>query len=343
MKMNTKSKLISSLLVLVLCVTAFFGSTYAWFTDSVTSSGNRIQAGTLDVDLLMYKDGNYASIGGNNGDIFTEANGNATLWEPGKTQIVYLAVKNAGTLALKYNILLNVIDNGLVGSLEYAIVPGAVGGVDSFSNWEAVKAVAQTGMIAAGKTTAAEGGCLDEVLNGVTGETEYFALAVHMKEEAGNDYQGKDVTIDIILEASQKNAESDSFGSDYDIDSTYLVSVSTAEELEAALNMGTGAKLEDDIDLTKPIVINVPATATYALRSTPAAQILDMNGKTITAPLAEGSTTNHIYAIENHGNLVITGNGTINARGIHNYGNMTLENGTINAIDGTVIDRKLGY
>ena len=61
---------------------------------------------------------------------------------------------------------------------------------------------------------------------------------------------------------------------------------------------------------------------------------LDLNGKTINVAYAEGSTTNHIYAIDNKGTLKITGNGTINARGIFNYGAMTLENGTINAIDG---------
>ena len=61
--------------------------------------------------------------------------------------------------------------------------------------------------------------------------------------------------------------------------------------------------------------------------------VLDLGGHTIDVALAEGSTTNHIYAFENHAKLTLK-NGTVNARGIFNYGNMIVENATINAIDG---------
>lgn len=67
--------------------------------------------------------------------------------------------------------------------------------------------------------------------------------------------------------------------------------------------------------------------------------ILDLNGWTLGTSLAEGSQTNHLYAFKNHGTLTIIDSsegktGKIDARGIFNYGNMTLESGTINAIDG---------
>ena len=61
--------------------------------------------------------------------------------------------------------------------------------------------------------------------------------------------------------------------------------------------------------------------------------VLNLNGFTINAGLAEGSTSNHIYVFENKGYLAIKGTGTINTRGIFNYGDMVLESGTINAID----------
>ena len=63
---------------------------------------------------------------------------------------------------------------------------------------------------------------------------------------------------------------------------------------------------------------------------------LDLNGKTINAAYVSGSTTNHVYAftVNVNGEMTITGNGVINTRGIYNYGKLTLENGTINAIDG---------
>ena len=42
---NTKRALIASGLALLMCVSMFIGSTFAWFTDSVTSGRNTIQAG----------------------------------------------------------------------------------------------------------------------------------------------------------------------------------------------------------------------------------------------------------------------------------------------------------
>jgi predicted ribosomally synthesized peptide with SipW-like signal peptide len=49
---HTKRALLASSLSVLLCLAMLVGSTFAWFTDSVTSSGNKIQAGTLNIDLL---------------------------------------------------------------------------------------------------------------------------------------------------------------------------------------------------------------------------------------------------------------------------------------------------
>ena len=51
---STKRALVSSVFALVLCFAMLLGTTYAWFTDSVTSSGNVIQSGTLDVQLFKH-------------------------------------------------------------------------------------------------------------------------------------------------------------------------------------------------------------------------------------------------------------------------------------------------
>ena len=56
---NTKRALLSSVMALFLCFAMLLGTTYAWFTDSVTSSGNIIKSGTLDVELY-YADGKEA-------------------------------------------------------------------------------------------------------------------------------------------------------------------------------------------------------------------------------------------------------------------------------------------
>ena len=49
---TTKRRVLASFLSLALCVSMLVGSTYAWFTDTVTSSGNIIKSGTLDVGML---------------------------------------------------------------------------------------------------------------------------------------------------------------------------------------------------------------------------------------------------------------------------------------------------
>lgn len=127
-----------------------------------------------------------------------------------------------------------------------------------------------------------------------------------------------------------------------------VVAVSTAQELQEAINeIQDGAEgniiLEGDINLgalfgastlsvTKagnaqlPIVIPEGKTMT-----------LDLNGFTITTPWEDETAGKHYYAFDNKGTLNIVDskvNGKIKARGIFNYGKMTLESGTIDACDG---------
>ena len=49
--MKTRHALLLSLLSLTTCFAMLLGTTFAWFTDSVTSGVNRIVAGNLDVEL----------------------------------------------------------------------------------------------------------------------------------------------------------------------------------------------------------------------------------------------------------------------------------------------------
>jgi predicted ribosomally synthesized peptide with SipW-like signal peptide len=53
-KRSTKTALLMSVLSLFLCFSMLLGTTYAWFTDSVSSANNIITAGNLDV-VLEYK------------------------------------------------------------------------------------------------------------------------------------------------------------------------------------------------------------------------------------------------------------------------------------------------
>ena len=306
-KRSTKSALLSAILVLCICLTSFVGTTFAWFTDSVRSDGNIIKTGSLDVQLLMSNGENYVDISSNPKPIFGEdsliVENNkelSLLWEPGATQIVYLAVKNAGTLSLKYNILVDVIDGGLVGALDYAIIDGATqedAEELAIADWADILAIegVQTGLVESGRTVAAEYGALESQ------GYDYFALAVHMKEEAGNIYQDKNVVIDITILSTQLPLEEDSIGDDYDedapLDTTkgmvakignrYFGSISEAVkaakeddvvEMVAGINT-TSAPLTETIIIDKEVVYN--PNGVYLVSNAPATFTVVEGGKLI--------------------------------------------------------------
>ena len=221
---NKGQVLMASILSLVLCVSMLLGTTMAWFTDTVSNSGNRIEAGTLKVKLLRHDGSAYQDISNKTGGIFIHSAGEGTegglVWEPNQTEIVYLAVENAGNLAFNYNVILNVTnanaDSAQMAALEnvmsYAVVSGLEAPGSTVNSWENILGLTnvETGKVPAGEIVAAENGAL------TGGSTDYFALAVHMDENAGNEYQGAALNIDVKVVAKQMSYEEDSFGKEYD-------------------------------------------------------------------------------------------------------------------------------
>ena len=215
MKFNrtTKSALFTSVVSLFLCFAMLLGTTFAWFTDSATSAGNKIVAGELSVQLLMWNETEYVDISASEAPIFGGAgsltankNNLDTLWEPGKTQVAYLAIKNTGSLDLKYEVAVDVTDytKNLYEVMEYAITPNAQNGAGAPA-WTDGTPVNPGHNVATTEDVTLE-----------KGATHYFALSVHMNEDAGNEYQGGTITFDVTVLAAQVNTEADSFGTDYD-------------------------------------------------------------------------------------------------------------------------------
>lgn len=246
-KKSTKRALISSLLILAMCFTMLAGTTFAWFTDSVESIGNKIVAGKLDIALYMADaQGTYNEITNSTSPIFGQGsiaqNNNAeTLWEPGKTQIAYLKLENKGNLALKYKVAITVKDNvkDLYKVMTYAIVPDA-----AYDTVTAMPANAQNVVLGTQDTA------LDVAMQ--PGDVHLFALAVHMDEQAGNEYQEGEVSFDMIVLATQLASEYDSFSNQYDANAEYpgVANVANATELAAAIADPTvdSIVLEDDVD-----------------------------------------------------------------------------------------------
>lgn len=289
---SKKSALLMSFTSLLICFAMLVGSTFAWFTDTATTGVNKIQAGNLDVELLMYKKANgesdYVNISKEPAPIFGSENSTVaqnnnldTLWEPGKTQVAYLAIKNEGNLDLKYQVTLNVINpadgKDLYQVMQYAIAPDVKGTDSVLPEWTTGKSVIPGAQIVSGTNTEDAAPAGVKLLHG---ETHYFALLVHMDENAGNGYQNGKVEFDLTVYAAQLNSESDSFNNEYDKNAEYdkgdappadAKKVATAEELNAAVKSAAAGDyilLTNDIDLTSALAVGKAIT-------------LDLNGKTL--------------------------------------------------------------
>jgi predicted ribosomally synthesized peptide with SipW-like signal peptide len=103
---------IKSIILLLILFLGFAGATYAWFTDSVTNEGNRIQAGNLKVKFEVSDTlkGIYHDISGFGTPVFDFG----TNAEPGDNSLVsYIKVTNAGSISLSYQIDFIILENDL--------------------------------------------------------------------------------------------------------------------------------------------------------------------------------------------------------------------------------------
>ena len=193
---STKRALLGSVMAMVLCLAMLVGATFAWFTDTASTSVNKIQAGNLDVVLEMQNaDGKWVSAEGKTLDFVkaADAKGEAILWEPGCTyELPALRIRNNGNLALKYKVAITGINGSakLNEAIEWTIGDVAMGTEQHLA----------------------------------AGESNAFTIKGHMKESAGNEYMNESIDgIAITVVATQDTVESDSFNNTYDASATYPV------------------------------------------------------------------------------------------------------------------------
>ena len=207
----TKRALLTSITALVMCVVMLVGTTFAWFTDTASTNVNKIQAGKLDVALEMQKaGGSWENAEGETLNFLVNgavpAQGTQILWEPGCTyELPKLRVVNNGNLALKYEVAITGINGD--AKLNKAI------------DWTLDNAPIS----------------LTERMLDANTEGAAFTIKGHMKENAGNEYQG--LTIDgiaITVTATQATGEYDSNGNTYDQDAP-IVNV-TPENVQSVLD-----------------------------------------------------------------------------------------------------------
>ena len=240
-----------------MCVSMLVGTTFAWFTDTASTGVNKIQAGTLDVQLLD-EQGNTLEGQTLSWKKAAGHENEAVLWEPGCTyNLQSFKIKNNGNLALKYKIVIS----GIVGDAKLLeAIDFTVTGVD-------------------GVTTA-------NALNGFEGKlaassmTDAITISGHMKESAGNEYQGKSIDgIGITVVATQDTVEHDSNGNTYDERAEYPVLASSVSDFRDALSQGNSTIiLASDVTVEDGIQMSVENDAS-----------INFNGNTLKGAVESGS------------------------------------------------------
>ena len=296
-KRATKRALLTSIMALVMCVAMLVGTTFAWFTDTASTGVNKIQAGNLDIELA-YKNST-TGVEFKKADKSTLVFDNNALWEPGHVEYVVLKISNAGTLALKYKLGINIasetgstsIDGNAFKLSDY--IRFAVLDDDQSSLGRAALVAAAEN---AGSKLINEGYSKENNLN-TTNDADTVTLVVWMPKSVGNEANYKvaegitapSIDLGINVVATQLTYENDSFNDQYDKDAEYPISVTTGDELQAIVSNATAPV---NIVLTNSITTNnfvIPADKDVTL---------DLNGRTVTNA---GSHT-----ILNQGHLTLT-------------------------------------
>ena len=265
-KTNSKKALLSSAFALVLSVAMLIGTTFAWFTDTASTGVNKIQAGNLDIEVeyRTSSEGDWKTLD-NATDLF---GAEGTLFEPGHTRVVELKIKNAGNLALKYKIGMNVVS-------ETAGINKA-GNPYKLSNYLKVATTAilacNTGNLTTDTTAAwfdtavfkknfslwknnqnfgnfelekTDDGIVNQLLPG--GEV-ILGMKVYMPETVGNEAnaissdKAASINFGLNVVATQYTYENDSYGNTYDKDAAYPVIVSNQQQANDAITNAADKK-----------------------------------------------------------------------------------------------------
>lgn len=286
--LKTRHALLMSCISLMTCFAMLIGATFAWFTDSVTSGVNRIVAGNLDVELYHSSTGAptiddankvtgttqlFKSKATTFNNVVTE-NSPYQLWEPGAMSYETFTVKNAGSLALKYQFAF--------GQLAYNTVTWS-GETTGHNLTEVVKVAVIDGTLNSRtdglaltynvlSTDAVKASALEP------GASETFTVVLYwapnnngtdnlfnLKNTGWSLNEGDKLYIDagITLLASQHTSEADSFDNQYDAnaipdDSTTPISITSvrakATTVANEATVITAGSVNDNLSSTKATI-----------------------------------------------------------------------------------------
>ena len=344
---NTKRALLASVLSVALCCAMLVGSTFAWFTDSVTSAGNIIKSGTLDVEM-KWADGTKSPTDtatewkdASEGAIF-----DYDLWEPGYTEVRHVKISNIGTLALKYEV--RIAATGEVSELADVIDVYYIKDGDQITDRTQLNDDNKIGTLAQvlANPYAAKGNLLGK--EGETVDSDIATIALKMQESAGNEYRGLSIGSEfaVVIVATQDTVENDSFDNQYDAGATFGETIEVgndATSLEEAMNtpfvpveinvtenISNGGTLEVTGDVTMNLGKNMIHNSTSAITG---ADIDVKDGGKLTIN-AEANSYGFDYTA---GKLAASGNGSALTVNGGRYGDSGSGNSDVTAENGAAV------
>ena len=295
----TRNALLMSVLSMLLCVSMLVGTTFAWFTDSVTSANNIIKSGNLDIELEYWNGTEWVDVE-DKSDILTN-----DLWEPGVTEVAYFRLANVGSLALKYQFGINIQSEkagvnqageefNLSDYIQFGVVENVNGENGAYDTRDdAIAALTDAKPLNAGYTKA----------NSMLADAEelYLALVVYMPTTVGNEANHKtsedaaapdkyrpEINLGINVLATQYNweEEKDSFDHNYDENAEYPVM--NVADLKDALKNKENVTLGDDVKIDTNEDSESNSYGKTGLNITDG-QIFDGNGNTLSVDGADGT------------------------------------------------------
>lgn len=241
-KKSARRGLLVSATSLLLSVAMLVGTTFAWFTDSVSSGVNKIQAGNLDIELTHKSASAREEEVTESVKLFKDLNGGDIHWEPGAVTWETFTVSNVGTLALKYQLAMNIVGNNWVVDTAGQTTTRSLKDVIKVYIFDEDKSAdfsSREAVVNAVKALNADT-LEDFIVNGsmqARGDSKSYTVVLYWKPQANdqdnlynlqNGLKASDaaanevgklyIDLGIKLNATQYTSENDSFGPDYDAD-----------------------------------------------------------------------------------------------------------------------------
>ena len=276
-----KRSILICVLTLILSVSLLAGVTFAWFTDSITNSGNTIQSGELAIDATAYDrvdaaetDGLTVTIGEGNvasGTYYFEAegaslrNGDPVIteenWQPGDMNAKLFTVSNEGSIDAVVSLDF-FVSGDLAEAMWYdfiAVDPANGTILGEFSQRNDLNTISD----------------LADSYGEVTLEPEEqvtFLFVYGMSTDATSEYMNSSVDVKVVIAAKQ-NVE----GAEGPVSADEVNSV--VEAVQNAESNSTVVLSGSDYEVSQPVVIENKENI-----------VIDGNGATIKASSAEGAS-----------------------------------------------------